>query len=187
MPISVVAAAITLTIVITVACAVGVASLLRRSRQAAKEAQRLHALLDVLDEGVAVCVGMQAVAVNTSLCRLIGIEHEDAAHLMMSSFIGDADVIDRLLGDGELRLDTEIVSRAGATVSVEVAARTIAYADGVARLLEFRDVGERKHTQQRVSFLAHHDPLTSLPNRELMHLRLTKRSSAQARRARASP
>jgi diguanylate cyclase (GGDEF)-like protein len=83
-------------------------------------------------------------------------------------------VIDRLLGDGELRLDTEIVNRDGAPIAVEIAARTIAYADGTARLLEFRDVGERKHTQERVLFLAHHDPLTSLPNRELMRARLTE-------------
>ena len=67
----------------------------------------------MLDEGVAVCSGMQAVAVNTSLCRLIGIEPQDAQHLMISSFIADADVIERLLGEGELRLDTDITNRAG--------------------------------------------------------------------------
>lgn len=174
LPVSVVAGAVTLTIIVAVAFAIGTLSLLRRSRQAAKEAQRLHSLLDVLDEGVAVCVGMQAVAVNTSLCRLIGIERADAEHLMLSSFIGDADAIERLLGHGELRLDTEIETRAGGTVSVEIAAQTIAHGEGTARLLEFRDVGERKHTQARVSFLAHHDPLTSLPNRELMRARLSE-------------
>jgi diguanylate cyclase (GGDEF)-like protein len=93
---------------------------------------------------------------------------------MVSSFIADADVIDRLLGDGELRLDTDITNRNGAIIAVEIAARTIAYGEGAARLLEFRDVGERKHTQARVSFLAHHDPLTSLPNRELMRARLNE-------------
>ena len=153
------------------AVAAAVTTLLRRSRDAANEARRLNALLDMLDEGVAVCAGMQAVAVNTSLCRLIGMEREDVAHLMISSFIADADAIERLLGEGELRLDTDITNRDGATIAVEIAARTIAYGDGAARLLEFRDVGERKHTQARVSFLAHHDPLTSLPNRELMHAR----------------
>jgi diguanylate cyclase len=163
-----------LAVMLLVAIAAGVIALLRRTRRAADEARRLHALLDVLDEGVAVCSGMQAIAVNSSLCRLIGIEHEDAPHLMISSFIGDADVIERLLGESELRLDTEVISRAGATVAVEVAARTIAYGEGVARLLEFRDVGERRDTQQRVSFLAHHDPLTSLPNRELMRARLAE-------------
>ena len=163
-----------LAVMLLVAIAAGAIALLRRARSAADEARRLHALLDVLDEGVAVCTGMQAVAVNSSLCRLIGIEHEDAPHLMISSFIGDADVIERLLGESELRLDTEVTSRAGTTVAVEIAARTIAYGEGTARLLEFRDVGERRDTQQRVSFLAHHDPLTSLPNRELMRTRLAE-------------
>jgi diguanylate cyclase (GGDEF)-like protein/PAS domain S-box-containing protein len=148
--------------------------LLRRLRAADREARRLHALLDVLDEGVAVCSGMQAVAVNTSLCRLIGIAPEDCQHLMISSFIADADVIERLLGDGELRLDTEVTNRAGATIAVEVAARTIPHGEGTARLLEFRDVGERKHTQARVSFLAHHDALTTLPNREMLRARLAE-------------
>jgi diguanylate cyclase (GGDEF)-like protein/PAS domain S-box-containing protein len=156
------------------AVAAAVTTLLRRSRDAANEARRLNALLDMLDEGVAVCSGMQAVAVNTSLCRLIGIERDDVGHLMISSFIADADVIERLLGEGELRLDTDITNRDGATIAVEIAARTVSYSEGTARLLEFRDVGERKHTQARVSFLAHHDPLTSLPNRELMRARLTE-------------
>ncbi len=160
--------------IILFACALGVAALVRRSRQAANEVRRLNALLDVLDEGVAVCSGMQAVAVNTSLCRLIGIAREDATHLMISSFVSDADVIDRILGANALRLDTEIVNREGETIAVEIAARTIAYGGGAARLLEFRDVGERKHTQERVSFLAHHDPLTLLPNRELMRTRLAE-------------
>jgi diguanylate cyclase (GGDEF)-like protein len=173
-PIVVILAGLGLALTFLVASAGAVVTLLRRSRHATNEARRLHALLDVLDEGVAVCTGMQAVAVNTSLCRLIGIEHDDARYLMISSFIGDADVIDRLLGEGELRLDTEVTNRAGATVAVEIAARTIAYGDGTARLLEIRDVGERKHTQARVSFLAHHDPLTSLPNRELMRARLAE-------------
>ena len=136
-----IAAGLGLAVALLVASAAAVITLLRRSRYAANEARRLNALLDVLDEGVAVCTGMQAVAVNTSLCRLIGIEHEEAPHLMISSFIGDADVIERLLGEGELRLDTDVINRAGAMVAVEIAARTIAYGEGVARLLEFRDVG----------------------------------------------
>lgn len=173
-PLVVLIAGIGLAVSFLVASTAAVTTLLRRSRKAANEARRLNALLDMLDEGVAVCAGMQAVAVNTSLCRLIGIAREDAAHLMISSFIADADVIDRVLGEGELRLDTELTNRAGATIAVEIAARTIAYGDGSARLLEFRDVGERKHTQARVSFLAHHDPLTSLPNRELMRARLNE-------------
>jgi diguanylate cyclase (GGDEF)-like protein/PAS domain S-box-containing protein len=173
-PLVVIVAGLGLAVSFLVAIAAAVTTLLRRSRLAANEARRLNALLDMLDEGVAVCTGMEAVAVNTSLCRLIGIQRDDVGHLMISSFIADADVIERLLGEGELRLDTDITNRDGATIAVEIAARTIPYGDGAARLLEFRDVGERKHTQARVSFLAHHDPLTSLPNRELMRARLNE-------------
>jgi len=39
---------------------------LRRSRQQAREANGSTRWLDVLDKGVAVCRGMQAIAVNTS-------------------------------------------------------------------------------------------------------------------------
>ncbi|MBV8836372.1 MAG: EAL domain-containing protein [Alphaproteobacteria bacterium] len=163
-----------IALVALAAAAFGIIVVTRRMRQASGEARRLTALLDVLDEGVAVCSGMQAVAVNSSLCRLIGIAPSDAQHLMISSFLADADVIDRLLGEGELRLDTELTNRAGATIAVEVAARTIPHGEGTARLLEFRDVGERKHTQARVSFLAHHDALTTLPNREMLRARLAE-------------
>jgi diguanylate cyclase (GGDEF)-like protein len=162
------------SLLVLAALGAGVFTLLRRAHRATNEVKRLNALLDVLDEGVAVCSGMQTVAVNTSLCRLIGIEARDAQHLMISSFIADADAIDRLLGEGELRLDTDVTNRAGDTIAVEIAARTIPHGEGTARLLEFRDVGERKDTQARVSFLAHHDPLTSLPNRELMRTRLAE-------------
>ena len=72
-PLAVMVAGLALALSFLGAVAAAVATLLRRSRDAANEARRLNALLDMLDEGVAVCTGMQAVAVNTSLCRLIGI------------------------------------------------------------------------------------------------------------------
>jgi PAS domain-containing protein len=68
-----IAAGAALAFLLIVALSLSVNALLRRTRQDAREARRLSSLLDVLDEGVAVCTGMQAVAVNTSLCRLIGI------------------------------------------------------------------------------------------------------------------
>jgi len=148
---------------------------LRRSRQEAREAKRLNALLDVLDRR---CRGLQRDAghrVNTSFCRLIGVAREDAQHLMISSFISEADVIERLLARTNCgSIPGHHQPRRRHHRGRDRPPRTIPYGDGTARLLEFRDVGERKHTQQRVSFLAHHDPLTSLPNRELMRARLAE-------------
>jgi len=49
----------------------------------------------------------------------------------------------------------------------------------------FTDISSRKHTEDRLRFLATHDPLTGLPNRELFHDRLDQ-AIMRARRAQSS-
>ncbi|SHI35175.1 PAS domain S-box-containing protein/diguanylate cyclase (GGDEF) domain-containing protein [Roseomonas rosea] len=49
----------------------------------------------------------------------------------------------------------------------------------VARLLSIsRDVTERRAAERQISYLAHHDPLTELPNRRLFHRRLEQAMAA---------
>src|SRR5262249_60702598 len=99
---------------------------------------------------------------------------DEVGDLMLSSFIHDPDAIEQLLSERDLQLETQIHARDGTTVEVEIGARTIHYAGASRRLLEIRDIGERKQTQERVSFLAHHDVLTGLPNRDVLQARLTQ-------------
>jgi len=146
----------------------------RRAGRALEEAQRLTSLFDVIAEGVLVCSGLQIVAANTSICRQVGIGAEEVGDLMLSSFIRDNDAIEQLLSERDVQLETQIHSRDGRTVEVEIGARTIHYAGAPRRLLELRDIGERKQTQERVSFLAHHDVLTGLPNRDVLQARLAQ-------------
>jgi diguanylate cyclase (GGDEF)-like protein/PAS domain S-box-containing protein len=170
--------AIVVAAVLLVAIVAGavVAGLLlhRRAGRALEEAQRLTSLFDVIAEGVLVCSGLQIVAANTSICRQVGIGAEEVGDLMLSSFIRDNDAIERLLSEQDVQLETQIHSRDGRTVEVEIGARTIHYAGAPRRLLELRDIGERKQTQERVSFLAHHDVLTGLPNRDVLQARLAQ-------------
>ena len=49
----------------------------------------------------------------------------------------------------------------------------------------FSDLSERKATADQIEFLAHHDPLTALPNRFLLHDRL-EQALAQAERQRST-
>ncbi len=44
------------------------------------------------------------------------------------------------------------------------------------------DITERKEAEARFAYLAHHDPLTALPNRTLLAQRLTERAAAAERR-----
>ena len=146
----------------------------RRAGRAVEEAQRLTSLFDVIAEGVLVCSGLQIIAANTSICRQVGIAAEEVGDLMLSSFIRDADAIEELLSERDVQLETQIHARDGRVIEVEVGARTIHYAGAPRRLLELRDIGERKQTQERVSFLAHHDVLTGLPNRDVLQARLAQ-------------
>jgi diguanylate cyclase (GGDEF)-like protein/PAS domain S-box-containing protein len=163
-----------LVIAVLAAAAVAAVFLHRRTGKAVEEARRLSSLFDMVAEGILVCSGMQVVAANTSICRQAGIGPDEVGDLMISSFISDADAIDHLLSDRDVQLETQIHARDGGTVEVEIGARTIQYAGAPRRLLEIRDIGERKQTQERVSFLAHHDVLTGLPNRDVLQARLAQ-------------
>src|SRR6185437_1145874 len=46
----------------------------------------------------------------------------------------------------------------------------------------YEDVTERRHAEARIRFMAHHDALTSLPNRVLFHDRMEEMLHSPARR-----
>lgn len=163
-----------LAVAVATGAAIAVLLLHRRALRAVEEAGRLTSLFDMIAEGILVCSGLQIIAANTSICRVAGIGADEVGDLMLTSFIRDADAIERLLAEKDVQLETQIHARDGGVVEVEIGARTIDYAGAPRRLLEMRDIGERKQTQARVSFLAHHDVLTGLPNRDVLQARLAQ-------------
>jgi len=153
----------------------GIAALLlhRRAQKALDDAQRLSALFDVAAEGIVVCSGLQVITVNPSFCRMAGVSADEAREMMISNLIAEADVIDRLLSNEDVQFETKLHAD-GATIAIEVTARTIDYRGTQQRLLEIRDIRDRKETQEHVSFLAHHDALTALPNRAMFNEQLSQ-------------
>ena len=74
--------------------------------------------------------------------------------------------------------EVEMVARDGSRIPVEVDSRIITGRTGVAQVLGIgRDVRERRE-RERLSYLAHHDPLTGLPNRYVLEPMIAEATEA---------
>ncbi|HEY8566856.1 MAG TPA: EAL domain-containing protein [Beijerinckiaceae bacterium] len=150
----------------------GAAMLFRgRATAAAREVRNLESLLNYLDEAVVVCRGLQVTAATASFERLTGLSTQAATHRLLTDLLPDTVVVERILAADELRLETELRAVNGELIPVEIASRAVRDR-GTDHLLEIRDVRERRASQAQIAFLAHHDGLTRLPNREVLNARL---------------
>jgi diguanylate cyclase (GGDEF)-like protein/PAS domain S-box-containing protein len=85
-------------------------------------------------------------------------------------------------GEAQPRVEREYVRLDGTPVQVEVAAAPLMVEHRPAALVTVRDITERKLSEERIQYLATHDAVTGLPNRNLIQDRIAQ-SVNQARRA----
>ena len=71
----------------------------------------------------------------------------------------------------------------GRIIDVEIFAREQTLSGGAAVLVAIVDVTEQRAMQQRIAHIAHHDPLTDLPNRALLRQRLDQELSRLERQS----
>ncbi len=83
--------------------------------------------------------------------------------------------------------ESEVYCADGQRIWISENARAVRAPDGSLMYYEgmVRDITERRQHQSTLQFQATHDPLTGLPNRNLLHDRL-EQAAAQAKRAKAS-
>jgi diguanylate cyclase (GGDEF)-like protein/PAS domain S-box-containing protein len=133
---------------------------------------------------------------NEAGCRLLGVSEDEVIGRPAKSFYSSrtrelisGEAIPAAMDQGAWQGETALLTRSGAEIPVSQVIVAHKTASGTAKFLSgiARDVRERKTFEAQIYHLAHHDPITGLPNRSmlgdrasqaLVHARRSGRSAA---------
>jgi diguanylate cyclase (GGDEF)-like protein len=135
-----------------------------------EETVRLRALADATFEGLAIVRDGIIHDMNWRFCELLRLSRADLLKMPLHKIALDDIAIQALSEANEDHpMDCQLRCSKGMPVCVEVLARTMDVGGVESRVLAFRDVSAERHARAKILHLAHHDPLTGLPNR--LHFR----------------
>jgi diguanylate cyclase (GGDEF)-like protein/PAS domain S-box-containing protein len=150
----------------------GIALDIHDQRRSAREADRMRGLANAAVEGLLVCDGDTAVTANTSFAQLVGSTSDKLIGAKLATYIPDAGVRTKLFTTPNQPVEAELRHTDGSVVPVELILRPIDFGGQAHHVIAVRNLQARKQAEQHIRYLAHHDALTSLPNRATFHERL---------------
>jgi len=159
----------------------GVVLDIRDRRRSELEAECMRDLANASVEGLLVCDGETIVSVNTSFATLIGLATAQLAGTRLESCFPDKSARTKLLSGSNQPVETGLRHPDGSMTPVELILRPIVFAGRPHHVVAVRDLKPRKEAEQHIHYLAHHDPLTSLPNRGYFNGRIDQEILALAK------
>ncbi|HVX78354.1 MAG TPA: EAL domain-containing protein [Bradyrhizobium sp.] len=153
---------------------------IRDERRSALEADRMRDLANASVEGLLVCEGDRIVSVNTSFAKLAGVASSALVDARLESCFPDKAARNRLLAESNQAVETSLRHADGSMTPVELLLRPIIYAGRPHHVVAVRDLQARKEAEQHIHYLAHHDALTSLPNRSYFNARIDQEIASLA-------
>src|SRR6195256_2735512 len=150
---------------------------IRDRRRSELEVDRMRDLANASVEGLLVCDGETIVSVNTSFAALIGLPVSSLVGTRLETRFPDEVARGRLLSAG-LPVETTLRHFEGSLIPVELILRPIIFAGRPHQVIAVRDLQARKDAEQHIHYLAHHDALTSLPNRGHFNERIDQEIAA---------
>jgi diguanylate cyclase (GGDEF)-like protein/PAS domain S-box-containing protein len=145
------------------------------------EGLRLRSLADASFEGLVLCTPEGRISeVNSRAVALSGYGREQLIGRMAQDLVdAGPDGMPAAATATEVRRATLMAAREALPVELTIAA--IDTADGPRRVIAIRDLRERLRQEERIIYLAHHDPLTGLANRTVLQDRLAEAVAAGRR------
>src|SRR3982075_1797541 len=151
---------------------------IRDRRRSELEVDRMRDLANASVEGLLVCDGETIVSVNTSFASLIGLPVSSLVGTRLETRFPDEVARGRLLSGSNRPVETCLRQSDGSMTPVELILRSIDFAGRPHHVVAVRDLQPRKEAEQHIHYLAHHDGLTSLPNRSHFNDRLDQEIAA---------
>ncbi|MCG3190322.1 MAG: hypothetical protein LKCHEGNO_03030 [Burkholderiaceae bacterium] len=141
----------------------------RRIEAALRESEeRLSKFMDASVEGIVFHRDGVITDVNGALTDLLGHRPDQMIGRQILDFVAPehhSRAQEVMTTQSEQRYELAVLAADGQRIAIESIARTITRRGERLRMTIVRDIRDRLETQQRIEFLAHHDPLTGLPNR----------------------
>jgi diguanylate cyclase len=159
----------------------GVVLDIRDRRRSELEVDRMRDLANASVEGLLVCNGQAIVSINTSFAALTGLSVSDLVGATLESCFPDKAARARLLSGSSLPVETGLRHFDGSMTPVELILRPIVFAGRPHHVIAVRDLQARKAAEQHIHYLAHHDALTSVPNRSHFNGRIDQEIAALAK------
>ncbi len=146
--------------------------------------ERMRKFVQATEEGIFFHKDRRVTDVNGALLRMSGYTREEVVGRMTNDFVPEVwHEKMRLQAESgsELPYESVMLHKDGHEFPIECVMKTMPFAGEEHRLIVVRDVTAHKQTQARIRFLALHDNLTELPNRNFLKERL-ENALAMARR-----
>ena len=150
----------------------GLAIDFRERRRAKLEDDRMRGLADAAAEGLMVCNGDEIVTVNSSLVELAGYVSDEFVRARLELLLPDEEIRGALVQNPKRHIEGKLRRADGELIPAEFILRNIDYRGKPHHAIAVRDLRDRKKAEEHIKFLAHHDCLTGLPNRNSFNFRL---------------
>jgi len=150
----------------------GLALDIRDQRRSQLESERMRGLANAAVEGLIVCDGETVETVNESFAALVGIDPRDACGVRLEAYFPDESFRRKLLEQANQVVELAVRHADGSMVAVEGIRRPVDFGGRPREAIAVRDLRARKEAEEHIRFLAHHDPLTGIPNRSSFNSKL---------------